>query len=219
MSKLQVNEICYTILGESSAVGQPCALVRLTGCHRRCSYCDSAYAFHDGEDMSPAEVLARVDASGAGTVLVTGGEPLLQPTCRELLDVLLADGREVLLETSGTLGAAPLAEVPAGVRRIVDVKTPGSGVPADQVDWAGLRDLGPSDELKFVCCDRTDYDWARDLLGAGDRLPPGVPVVFSPAEGRLEPAALADWIVADRLDARFQIQLHKVLWPGRERGI
>ncbi|MBC8425802.1 radical SAM protein [bacterium] len=219
MPTIRVNEICCTILGESSAVGKPCAIVRLTGCHRRCTYCDSAYAFNDGESMSLAEVLARVDELAVGTVLVTGGEPLLQPTCLELLAVLLADGREVLLETSGTLGTTPLAQVPAGVRRIVDVKTPGSGVPADQVDWPGLRALGPRDELKFVCCDRADYDWARDLVHAGERLPADVPIAFSPAEGRLDPTELAEWIVADRLDVRFQIQLHKVLWPGRERGV
>jgi len=216
---IQVNEIYCTILGESGAVGKPCAIVRLTGCHRRCTYCDSAYAFHDGVSMSRTDVVARVGELAVGTVLVTGGEPLLQPGCLELLEALLAGGCEILLETSGTLGATPLARVPADVRRIVDVKTPGSGVPADQVDWSGLRDLGPRDELKFVCCDRADYDWARNLVRAGERLPADVPIVFSPAEGRLDPTELAEWIVADRLDVRFQIQLHKVLWPGRVRGV
>jgi len=132
---LQVNEIYYTILGESRAVGTPCAIVRLTGCHRRCSYCDSAYAFEGGTSMTVPEVCARVAGLDAACVLVTGGEPLRQAACPDLLGALLADGRDVMLETSGTLGALPLASVPAGVRRIVDVKTPGSGIGADR--WTG----------------------------------------------------------------------------------
>ena len=216
---LQVNEIYYTILGESRAVGTPCAIVRLTGCHRRCSYCDSAYAFEGGTSMTVPEVCARVAGLDAACVLVTGGEPLRQAACPDLLGALLADGRDVMLETSGTLGALPLASVPAGVRRIVDVKTPGSGIGADQVDWPGFAELGRRDELKFVCCDRDDYVWARDLVRGGERLPDEVPVSFSPAEGRLEPATLAEWIIEDRLAVQFQMQLHKVLWPGRKQGI
>ena len=219
MSPLRVNEIHAALLGESRHTGVPCAVVRLTGCHRRCVYCDSAYAFHEGEPMTVGEVLARVAELGCSRVLVTGGEPLLQDAAPELMAALLADGREVCLETGGTLGARALSEVPAGVCRIVDVKTPGSGVPVDQVDWAGLRDLGPDDEIKIVCCDRADYDWARDLIRGGERLPAGVPVSLSPAEDHLSPTELAEWVLADRLDVRFQIQLHKVLWPGRERGV
>jgi len=219
MTTLQVSEIYYSILGESRAVGTPCAIVRLAGCHRRCSYCDSAYAFEGGSTMTLPEVCARVAELDAAGVLVTGGEPLRQPACPDLLRALLADGREVMLETSGTLGALPLASVPAGVRRIVDVKTPGSGIDVDQVDWPGFADLGRRDELKFVCCDRADYVWARDLVRAGERLPEGVPVSFSPADGRLEAATLAEWIIEDRLPVRFQMQLHKVLWPGRSKGI
>ena len=219
MTTLLVNEIYYTILGESRAVGSPCAIVRLTGCHRRCSYCDSTYAFDEGSSMTLPDVLARVVELGANRVLVTGGEPLLQQACPDLLRALLADGHEVMLETSGTLGALPLTAVPDDVRRIVDVKTPASGIPAAQVDWRGLMSLGPRDELKFVCCDRADYDWARDLVRGGKKLPAEVPVAFSPAEGLLEPVELAEWIIADKLDVSFRIQLHKVLWPGRARGI
>ncbi len=219
MLTLQVNEIYYTVLGESSALGLPCTIVRLTGCHRRCSYCDSTYAFTDGSSLTLTEVCARVVELGAERVLVTGGEPLLQQACPDLLRALLADGRRVMLETSGTLGALPLSAVPDGVRRIVDVKTPASGVPAAQLDWRGLRSLCPRDELKFVCCDRTDYEWARDLVREGEKLPAEVPVAFSPADGLLEPTMLAEWIIADKLDVRFQIQLHKVLWPGRTRGV
>lgn len=219
MVKLTVNEIHAALLGESRHTGALCTVVRLTGCHRRCTYCDSAYAFHGGEELDVDAVLARVGALGCGRVLLTGGEPLLQDGAPELMAALLDAGREVLLETSGTRGGRPLSDVPAGVCRIVDVKTPGSGVPADQVDWEGLHDLGPDDELKFVCCDRADYEWARDLVRGGGRLPTDVPVSVSPAEGRLAPTELADWVLADRLDVRVQIQLHKMLWPGRDRGV
>jgi 7-carboxy-7-deazaguanine synthase len=219
MSKLIVNEIYRTLLGESRDVGEPCVIVRLTGCHRRCRYCDSGYAFHDGAEMTVPDLLARVNELGADRVLVTGGEPLLQDASLDLMRALRATGRRVLLETSGTLGAQPLASVPEGVCRVVDVKTPGSGVAEDQVDWAGLQALGEQDELKFVCCDRDDYEWARDQVQTGDRLPAGVPVGFSPADGLLAPTDLADWILEDGLPVRFQFQLHKVLWPGRDQGI
>ncbi len=219
MSKLIVSEIYLTLLGESRDVGEPCTIVRLTGCHRRCTYCDSAYAFHGGTEMPVADVLARVDDLGCNRVLVTGGEPLLQEASVALMSALLESGRRVLLETSGTLGARPLATVPQGVRRVVDVKTPASGVPEDQIDWEGLQTLGPDDELKFVCCDRGDYDWARDQVQAGTRLPADVPIGFSPADGLLKPADLAGWILEDGLSVRFQLQLHKVLWPGRDQGI
>ncbi len=219
MPNLLVNEIHAALLGESRHTGTLCAVVRLSGCHRRCSYCDSAYAFNGGREMELDAILAEVDGLDCPRVLVTGGEPLLQDGAPELMAALLATGREVLLETSGTLGARALAEVPPGVRRIVDVKTPGSGVAEDQVDWTGFAVLGADDELKFVCCDRADYEWARDLIRDGARLPADVPVSVSPAEGRLDPGELADWVLADRLDVRFQIQLHKVLWPGRDRGV
>lgn len=219
MADLIVNEIYRTLLGESRDVGRPCVVVRLTGCHRRCAYCDSPHAFEGGVRRAVADLSAEIVAQGCATVLVTGGEPLLQPACIELLAALIAAGRRVVLETSGTLGARPLAEVPAGVRRVVDVKTPGSGIPADQVDWEGVGALGPDDEIKFVCCDRADYEWARGIVNEGKRLPEATTVTFSPADGELAPATLAEWLVADALDVRFQIQLHKTLWPGRVRGI
>ncbi|MBK6900266.1 MAG: radical SAM protein [bacterium] len=214
---LTVSEIYRTILGESTETGRPCAIVRLTGCHRRCTYCDSAHAFAGGERLTVPEVLAAVAALGCRTVLVTGGEPLLQPGCPELLAALVADGRRTILETSGTRGALPLAAVPAGVRRVVDVKTPGSGLGEGDVAWDQFGDLGPLDELKVVCCDRADYEWSRDLVRDGRRLPAATPVVFSAAEGLLPPATLAGWLVEDGLDVRFQLQLHKTLWPEGER--
>ena len=215
---LLVGEIYSAILGESSESGRLCVIVRLIGCHRRCVYCDSAHAFHGGIRRDLPSLLAEVAGYGCRTVLVTGGEPLLQPGAPALLAALLAAGHRVVLETSGTVGTVGLAAVPAGVRRVVDVKTPGSGLDPAVIDWEGLRDLGPGDEVKFVICDRADYLWARDLVRGGGRLPAATDVLFSPAAPGVAPHELAEWILADRLDVRFQIQLHKVLWPGRERG-
>lgn len=216
---LLIREIYPAILGESRHSGETCAIVRLTGCHRRCVYCDTAYAFQGGETMTTDDVRARVREIGFATALVTGGEPLLQRECGDLLAGLLADGLRVVLETSGTLGVrVALAEVPAGVCRVVDIKTPGSGIDAAQIDWPGLATLGGDDEIKLVICDRDDYAWARALVRAG-RLPAGVPVTFSPSWGTIEPRELAEWILADRLPVRFQIQLHKVVWPDAEGGV
>lgn len=215
---LVVSEIYRAILGESQEGGRPGVIVRLTGCHRRCVYCDSAHAFHGGARLAVAQVCDEVAAHGCSTVLVTGGEPLLQADTPALLVRLLATVRRVVLETSGTVGTLGLAAVPRGVRRVVDVKTPGSGLDPAVIDWEGLRDLGPDDELKFVCCDRADYEWARELVRDGGRWPDGPCVTFSAAVPVLTPRELAEWILADGLDVRFQIQLHKVLWPERERG-
>ncbi len=218
---LNVNEVYPAICGESRFSGRPCTLVRLTGCHRRCVWCDSAHAFHEGTSRTTGEVLAEVAGHGFTTVLVTGGEPLLQREVLPLLRGLVADGRTVLLETSGTAlpsNAATLAEVPSEVHRIVDLKAPGSGVAVSELDWPGVAGLMSRDELKIVCADRDDYIWARDLVGGG-RLPAGVPVLLSPVHGLLEPRQLAEWILADKLEVRFQTQLHKEVWPDRERGV
>jgi 7-carboxy-7-deazaguanine synthase len=218
---LLINEIYPAVCGESRFSGHPCTLVRLTGCHIRCVWCDSEHSFSGGETMTVERVVERVRAEGFATVLVTGGEPLLQPDVRDLMAALLADGRRVLLETSGTLGhdkLLPLGEVPAGVHRIVDVKAPGSGIPADLIDWDGLGRLGEDDELKFVLAGRADYEWARDLVREGARLPAGPLVSFSAVEATLPARDLAAWILADRLDVRFQIQLHRAVWPDVERG-
>jgi 7-carboxy-7-deazaguanine synthase len=172
--------------------------------------------------MSVEQVVAEVRANGFRTVLVTGGEPLLQEPVVELMATLQSEGRTVLLETSGTHGPAntvTLDRVPAGVHRIVDIKAPGSGIPADLIDWQGVSMLGEGDEVKFVCTGRRDYEWSRDLLLAGDRVPAGVAACFSPVQGELEPRELAGWILDDRLDACFQIQLHKAVWPDVARGV
>jgi len=216
---LLVNEIYRSLMGESLDSGRPCTIVRLTGCHRRCSYCDTEHSFSGGRKMAVADIVAAAAGSGCRTVMVTGGEPLLQDGVYELMRLLLDAGHHVVLETSGTVGAGSLGEVPTGVRRIVDVKTPGSGIGSAQIDWDGIAGLGADDELKFVCCDRRDYEWSRDLIRAGDRIPPGPDAAFSPCYGMLDPADLAEWILADGLDARLQIQLHKIIWPDRDRGV
>lgn len=211
---LQVNEIFHSIQGESSHVGLPCVFVRLTGCNLRCVWCDTAYAFHDGSRMSVADVVQEVDRHGCGLVEVTGGEPLLQPDVLPLMTELLGRGYRVLLETGGSL---PIETVPAGVIRIVDVKCPGSGeCPKNR--WENLAFLRPEDELKFVLRDREDYAWAREVLREHD-LGRRCRLLFSPVVGELEPGQLARWVLEDRLPVRVQIQLHKVLWPGVERGV
>ena len=177
--------------------------------------------------MTAAGILARVDALGHGIVLLTGGEPLLQPEAQGLMQTAMAVGRRVVLETSGTRGTAiPLAAIPPGVCRVVDVKTPGSGIAAEEVDWDGLGLLTPADEIKIVVIDERDYRWARELVAEGllidgheRRLPAGVPVSLSPAWGLLPMRDLAGWILRDRLRVRFQVQLHKVVWPQKERGV
>ncbi|MGD9548565.1 MAG: radical SAM protein [Candidatus Krumholzibacteriia bacterium] len=219
---LLVNEIYPAICGESRLSGTPCTLVRLAGCHLRCSWCDSPHAFGGGRPMSPDAILAEVRSHGFALVLLTGGEPLLQAGAVELMTVLLEAGHPVLLETSGTLGhdkLVPLSAVPSGVSRVVDVKAPGSGIDPALIDWDGIAGLGSRDELKFVLADRRDFDWAAALVREPGRLPAGPVVSFSPVAGVLGPAVLAEWILAEKVDVRFQIQLHKVLWPGREGGV
>jgi 7-carboxy-7-deazaguanine synthase len=210
--RLRVTEVFHSLQGEADAVGWPTAFVRLTGCPLRCGYCDTAYAFYGGEWRTIEQVIAEVAATGATRVCVTGGEPLAQPNCLTLLTRLCDAGHAVSLETSG---AIDWTAVDPRVSRVVDVKTPGSGESARNL-LALLPALRPTDQLKFVLCDRADYDWAVALL-ARERLGGRCPVLFSPVWGRLEARDLADWILADKLPVRFQLQLHKVLW-GDARG-
>jgi 7-carboxy-7-deazaguanine synthase len=215
LDSLVVKEIYLSVQGESSHAGKLCSFVRLTGCHLRCVYCDSAFAFQGGERMAVDAVVGRVKALGAPLVEVTGGEPLLQPAVYPLMERLLAAGLEVLLETSG---AVDTRLVPKGVWKIVDVKTPDSGE-ADRMDWRVLEHLGSGDELKFVLGSRKDYEWAKALLAERRLLGQPFGVLFSPVFGAVEPRALAEWVVADRLPVRFQLQLHKVLWAPDQRGV
>jgi len=211
---MKVNEIYATIVGESSHAGRPCVLLRFTGCSIRCSYCDTTYAFEEGEERSLEQILDRIASFGLSLVLVTGGEPLEQPDLPLLLDKLLENGYEILVETSGALPIEPL------VRRatiIMDIKCPGSGV-SETMHWENIALLGPRDEVKFVICDRRDYEWARQVLSEPLRDWRGT-VLFSPAHGSLPPSRLAGWILEDRLPVRLHIQLHRTVWPDRERGV
>jgi 7-carboxy-7-deazaguanine synthase len=212
--RLVVNEIFHSIQGESTHAGRPCVFVRLTGCNLRCVWCDTAYAFHEGSPMTVDAVLERVRGHDCRLVEITGGEPLLQPAALQLMERLLAEGYEVLLETGGSLS---IAEVPEGVRRIVDVKCPDSGE-ADRNLWENLAHLRDGDELKFVLASRDDYVWARDQVK--DRELAGrAPILFSPVHGSLDAAEMARWILEDGLPVRMQLQLHKLLWPAATRGV
>ena len=212
-SRLRINEIFHSLQGEADAVGYPTVFVRLTGCPLRCQYCDTEYAFHAGDWLSFDDIEAKVRGYGARHVCVTGGEPLAQANCLKLLERLCDSGLEVSLETSGALD---IAAVDARVSRVVDVKTPGSREAArNRIENFEL--LGPRDQLKFVICSREDYDWSKAFLREHG-LPGRCRILFSPSYGEVTPTALADWILADRLPVRFQLQLHKVLWgdtPGR----
>lgn len=212
--RLRVNEIIHSIQGEGTRAGVPCVFVRLTGCHLRCAWCDTAYAFHEGEWMLLEDIPARVREYRCPTVEVTGGEPLLQPAVYPLLTRLADEFPCVLLETSGAL---PIDTVDARVVRIVDVKCPGSGE-ADRNHWPNIDLLTPRDEVKCILADRGDYDWARDVLARYD-LPSRCPVIFAPVHGALPPAELARWILADRLNVRLGLQLHKLIWPTAQRGV
>jgi 7-carboxy-7-deazaguanine synthase len=212
---LTVNEIFHSIQGESTFAGEPCVFVRLTACDLRCSWCDTAYAFHEGKKMSVDEVMAVVDGFGTQLVEVTGGEPLLQVDVYPLMDRLLACGKTVLLETGGHRS---IERVSDRVIRIVDVKCPGSGE-SDKMDWDNLGRLTRADQVKFVIRDRIDYEYARDIVSR-EALPSRVAaVLFSPVHGVLEPRILAEWMLADRVSARLQLQAHKYIWSPDTRGV
>jgi 7-carboxy-7-deazaguanine synthase len=212
---LTINEIFHSIQGESTFAGRPCVFVRLTACDLRCRWCDTPYAFHEGRKMSVDEVVADVAARGCNTVEVTGGEPLLQPDVYPLMQRLLESGKTVLIETGGHRS---IADVPAGVVRIVDVKCPGSGESARN-DWSNFARLTSQDEVKFVIADRRDYEFAKEIVER-EQLPARVnAVLFSPVHGELDPKLLSEWVIADRLDVRVQLQVHKYIWSPETRGV
>jgi 7-carboxy-7-deazaguanine synthase len=213
VSRLKVTETFVSIQGEADAVGWPTLFIRLTGCPLRCVYCDTQYSFYGGEWQTLEQLLATARDSGVRHVCVTGGEPLAQRACFDLLTGLCDAGFDVSLETSGALD---VASVDARVSRVVDLKTPGSGEQRRN-RLENLDVLAERDQLKFVLCSRADYEWARDLLRSRAS-PARGQVLFSPVWGQLEPRQLAEWILEDRLDVRLQVQLHKLLWgdePGR----
>lgn len=211
-TRLRVTEIFFSLQGEASRVGLPTVFVRLTGCPLRCGYCDTDYAFQGGEWLDLVTIRDRVRAYPTRHVTVTGGEPLAQRACLELLSTLCDQGLDVSLETSGALD---ISGVDARVARIVDVKTPGSGE-EEKNHWPNLDRLTPRDEVKFVLTGESDYLWARERL-AEYALPARCPVLFSPAWGSLHAAMLAEWVLRDGLAVRVQVQLHKLLW-GQEPG-
>lgn len=210
---LKVYEIFHSLQGESSRVGLPTVFVRLSGCPLRCGYCDTAYAFQGGEMRSEDQILDQVAQYGTRYVTVTGGEPLAQKNCIGLLKTLCDAGYDVSLETGG---AMDISAVDPRVSVILDIKSPGSGESARN-RWQNLEKLKPSDEVKFVLCDRADYDWAREVLGKHG-VAEKCPVLFSPVYGSLNPTDLAEWVLQDKLPVRVQVQLHKILWgetPGK----
>ena len=211
-TRLKITEIFHSIQGESNTVGIPTVFIRLTGCPLRCHYCDTAYAFSGGRNVELNEVMRQVEDYGTPYVTVTGGEPLAQKNCLHLLTRLCDQGYKVSLETSG---AMDISHVDRRVITVMDIKTPASGEQAKNL-WANLAHIKPGDQIKFVLCDRADYDWACSVV-RDHNLSDKAEVLFSPAYEQLNAVQLAEWILQDRLPVRFQLQLHKVLW-GNQPG-
>lgn len=212
---LTINEIFYSIQGESTYAGRPCVFVRLTACDLRCSWCDTPYAFHEGAKRTLDEVMDEVDRFGCPLVEITGGEPLLQEEVYSLMRALLNRGRTVMLETGGHRSTA---RVPDGVVTILDVKCPGSGE-AHRNDWGNLDRLRPQDEVKFVVKDRADYEYARDVIARHVLVGRASAIQLSPVHGVLDARTLSEWVLADKLPARVQLQIHKFIWDPGTRGV
>jgi 7-carboxy-7-deazaguanine synthase len=213
--RLHVNEIFFSIQGESTHAGRPCVFVRLAGCNLRCRWCDTEYAFYDGRNRTIAEVAAILEGYRCDLVEITGGEPLLQEGVYPLMSSLLESGHSVMVETSG---AVDVSRLDPRVIKIMDLKCPGSGE-CERNLWSNLEHLSARDEVKFVIADRADYEWAREVI-AGRSLADKVnAILMSPVFGNLEPATLAAWLLEDRLPARLQLQIHKYIWPPDARGV
>jgi 7-carboxy-7-deazaguanine synthase len=210
---LKINEIFFSIQGETTRAGLPTVFIRLTGCPLRCTYCDTAYAFHAGDKMTLAEIMQTISDYESRQITVTGGEPLAQKNCRPLLETLCDAGYDVSLETSGALD---IQDIDSRVARIVDLKTPASGE-VDKNLYENMLQLTTHDQVKFVICDREDYEWSKEKLNEY-KINEQCEVLFSGSHGEIEPSQLADWILEDQLPVRLQIQLHKFLWgdvPGK----
>lgn len=211
---LKINEIFKSVQGESSYAGLPCAFVRLTGCNLRCTYCDTAYAFYDGKEMTIEQIIETVDSYGTKLLEITGGEPLLQPEVYPLMEGLISKEYKVLLETGGSLS---VKNVPSAVVKIVDFKCPGSGEDAKN-DFGNINYLTPKDEVKFVLLDRQDYEWSRDILRRFS-LAQKCHILFSPVYEKLDLKDLAEWVLEDQLPVRLQTQLHKIIWGKDAIGV
>jgi len=210
---LKINEIFYSIQGESSFNGMPCIFIRLTYCNLRCSYCDTEYAFYEGKDMSIQDIIHEIQQYDCKLVEVTGGEPLMQEECINLMKTLLNENYQVMLETGGSL---PLNKVPKKVIKIVDFKCPSSNM-AKKNDWTIIKDLNSKDEVKFVIGDKDDYEWTKKKLNEynlNDKT-----ILFSPVHDILDPKMLSDWILKDNLKVRLQMQLHKYIWSPETKGV
>jgi 7-carboxy-7-deazaguanine synthase len=211
---MRVTEIFHSIQGESSFVGQPCVFIRLTGCPLRCAWCDTEYAFYGGNEQFMEDILGKVESYGCRLVEITGGEPLAQSDAFPLITQLCERGYDVLIETSGAIDTAA---VDTRAHVILDVKCPGSGM-SDRMHWPNLDRLTMKDEAKFVLADRADYEWARQVLERHE-LATRCTVLMSPVFGSLDPRQLAEWVLADRLPVRLQLQLHKLIWAPDMRGV
>ncbi|RDH84922.1 MAG: 7-carboxy-7-deazaguanine synthase QueE [endosymbiont of Galathealinum brachiosum] len=212
-SRLRITEIFYSLQGESSFVGLPTVFIRLTGCPLRCGYCDTAYAFSGGEWMQISEIVRQIKQYKTTTVCVTGGEPLAQRCSGDLLKQLCDEGYQVSIETSGSID---ISSVDSRVVKVMDIKTPGSGEESKN-RYENIQHLTQKDEVKFVLCDREDYEWSKEVINKY-KLSEKAQILFSPVHDGVVPADLADWIISDQLNVRFQFQLHKFLWdnePGR----
>ncbi len=216
MSKsLRITEIYYSIQGESTWAGLPCIFIRLTRCNLRCTWCDTTYSFHGGDEVTIDAILEECAKYDCPLVEITGGEPLVQKECIDLSQALVDAGYEVLIETSGSL---PIAPLPAEVIKIMDLKCPGSGECAKN-DYSNIDALSPKDEVKFVITDRVDYDWAKEQIAHYDLCNRVNAVLFAPVFSEIEPKTIVEWICEDNLPVRFQLQMHKFIWPPDQQGV
>ena len=211
---LKVNEIYYSIQGESTHVGRPCIFIRLTYCNLRCTYCDTEYAFYEGKDIEIPEIMATIKQWNCNLVEVTGGEPLFQDKCIYLLNELINQNYEVLLETGGSLS---ISDVPIEIVRIVDFKCPSSGMEKKNL-WSIVNDLQPHDEVKFVIGDREDFDWAKEILNKYS-LNEKCSILFSPTFGKIDPSLIVKWILEGDIPVRMQLQMHKHIWESEGKGV
>ena len=211
---MKINEVFFSIQGESTYAGLPCVFVRCAGCNLRCSYCDTQYAYDEGSELGMGELLEKIESYGCSLVEITGGEPLLQEDTYKLVTHLLDRGYDVLVETNGSID---FTELDPRAVKIVDLKCPGSGN-SGRVFWGNIIHLDPKDQVKFVIGDVRDYNWALQIIEKF-ALPSRVTVLLSPVFGVLEPALLAEWMLRDRIRARLQLQLHKMVWGAESRGV